>query len=371
MRKKIVILLTVILLLQTGTVWAMDPPVVTARAAIVLDQATGRILFSKNAHEQLPMASTTKIMTAIMAIESGKLSDVVKVSENASLVEGSSVDLEAGEEKTVEELLYGLILRSGNDAAIALAEYLAGSVEEFAQRMTERAHQLGAMHTKFMNPHGLNHEEHFTTAYDLAVIAAHAMTLPKFREIAATPERKISWTGRQYDRILRNQNKLLTMYEGAEGIKTGWTTPAGRCFVGAASRNDWRLISVVLNAPQMWEDTIALLDFGFGRYQWKKVVEANTPLKTIVVNNGIRDKVALVSKNNIGLPLKDNEEQLLRFEFNAPEEIKAPVIKGQELGSLQIYFGKQLVHEAPLVAATDVESTGFFSGLRNLWKRFF
>lgn len=371
MSKKIISFLILILLLQTGTVWAMDPPVVTARAAIVLDQATGRILFSKNAHEKLPMASTTKIMTAIMAIESGKLTDLVKVSENAALVEGSSIDLEAGETKTVEELLYGLILRSGNDAAVALAEHLAGSVEDFARQMTERAHQLGAMHTKFMNPHGLDHEEHYTTAYDLALIAAHAMTLPKFKEIAATLEHKISWTGRPYDRILRNQNKLLTMYEGAEGIKTGWTTPAGRCFVGAASRNGWRLISVVLNAPQMWEDTIALLDFGFGRYQWKTVIEADTPLKTIAVKKGTRDKVAVVVKNDICLPLKDNEEELLRFEFKVPAEVNAPVKEGQELGLLYIYFGKQLVHKAPLAAAAEVEGTGFWAGLRNLWHRIF
>ena len=210
---------------MAGSSWAAEPPQVTARAAVVLDQATGRILFSKNAYEQLPMASTTKIMTAVLAIESGRLSETVTVSEQAALVEGSSVELEAGEEKTLEELLYGLILRSGNDAAVAIAEFLAGSVEEFAERMTERAHQLGAVHTKFMNPHGLDHEEHYTTAYDLALIAAHAMTLPKFREVAATAEKKISWPGRPYDRILRNQNKLLTMYEGAEGIKTGWTTP--------------------------------------------------------------------------------------------------------------------------------------------------
>lgn len=356
---------------MAGSSWAAEPPQVTARAAVVLDQATGRILFSKNAYEQLPMASTTKIMTAVLAIESGRLSETVTVSEQAALVEGSSVDLEAGEEKTLEELLYGLILRSGNDAAVAIAEFLAGSVEEFAERMTERAHQLGAVHTKFMNPHGLDHEEHYTTAYDLALIAAHAMTLPKFREVAATAEKKISWPGRPYDRILRNQNKLLTMYEGAEGIKTGWTTLAGRCFVGAAAKDEWRLITVVLNAPEMWEDTISLLDFGYAHYQRKTVVKAGTPLKTAVVRKGSAAKVALTAAADIKLPLKGNEEELLRFEWQVPEELKAPVRKGEQLGTLRIFFGSQQISAVPLVAAAEVESRGFFAGLRSFLNRLF
>jgi D-alanyl-D-alanine carboxypeptidase (penicillin-binding protein 5/6) len=371
MRKFVAVLIIGLLMFMAGSSWAAEPPQVTARAAVVLDQATGRILFSKNAYEQLPMASTTKIMTAVLAIESGRLSETVTVSEQAALVEGSSVELEAGEEKTLEELLYGLILRSGNDAAVAIAEFLAGSVEEFAERMTERAHQLGAVHTKFMNPHGLDHEEHYTTAYDLALIAAHAMTLPKFREVAGTAEKKISWSGRPYDRILRNQNKLLTMYEGAEGIKTGWTTPAGRCFVGAAAKDEWRLITVVLNAPEMWEDTISLLDFGYAHYQRKTVVKAGTPLKTAVVRKGSAAKVALTAAADIKLPLKGNEEELLRFEWQVPEELKAPVRKGEQLGTLRIFFGSQQISAVPLVAAAEVESRGFFAGLRSFLNRLF
>ena len=361
MRRKImVILLIILLLLPAGNTLALEAPKVTARAAIVLDQKTGRILFSKNAYEQLPMASTTKIMTAILAIESGKLQDVVTVSENAALVEGSSIDLEAGETKTLEELLYGLILRSGNDAAVAIAEYLGGSVEEFAYLMTQRARRLGAVKTKFMNPHGLDHEEHYTTAYDLALIASHAMSLPEFRGIAATGEKKISWTGRPYDRVLRNQNKLLTLYEGAEGIKTGWTTPAGRCFVGAASRDGWRLISVVLNAPQMWEDTMTLLDFGFNNYTWEPVITAGQQLKTVTVEKGKAEKVALAAKEEIGLPLKEDEKEFLRYEFEGPNVVRAPIAAGQQLGILRVYFGSECVAQTPLVAAEAVGKLNFF-----------
>ncbi|NLM52585.1 MAG: D-alanyl-D-alanine carboxypeptidase [Firmicutes bacterium] len=363
MRRKImVVLLIILLLLPAGKAFALEAPTVTARAAIVLDQKTGRILFSKNAYERLPMASTTKIMTAILAIESGKLQDTVTVSEYAALVEGSSIDLEAGETKTLEELLYGLILRSGNDAAVAIAEYLGGSVENFSQLMTQRARRLGAVNTKFMNPHGLDHEEHYTTAYDLALIASHAMSLPKFREIAATLETKISWTGRPYDRVLRNQNKLLTMYDGAEGIKTGWTTPAGRCFVGAASRDGWRLISVVLNAPQMWEDTVKLLDFGFNNYTWETVIAKGQQVKTVAVDKGKMEKVALAAAEEIGLPLKENEREFLRYKFEGPSEVRAPITKGQQLGILRVYFGSECVAQTPLVAAEDVEKL-------NLWQR--
>jgi len=315
------------------------------------------------------MASTTKIMTAILALESGRLGDVVTVSEYASLMEGSGIDLEAGEQKTLEELVYGLILRSGNDAATAIAEHLGGSVEKFAVMMTRRAKELGAAQTKFMNPHGLHHEEHYTTAYDLALIAAHAMSIPKFQEVCTTREIKISWTGRPYDRLLRNQNKLLTLYDGADGIKTGWTTPAGRCFVGSAVRDDWRLISVVLNAPQMWEDTTRLLDFGYSFYMWKKVVEKNQPLKTAAVSKGVSDKVTLIAGNGVGMPLKENEAELLRYHFDVKEPLTAPVREGQEVGALHIYFGTQRVAEVSLLAAEEVEKRGFGRILRKFFGR--
>ena len=282
----------------------------------------------------------------------------------------SSVDLEAGEEKTLEELVYGLMLRSGNDAATVIAEHLGGSVEKFAEKMTRRANELGAAQTKFMNPHGLHHEEHYTTAYDFGLIAVHAMTLPEFREIISTREKKITWTGRPYDRILRNQNKLLTMYEGADGIKTGWTTPAGRCFVGSATRDDWRLITVVLNAPQMWDDTTELLDFGYSYYHWEPVVQEGRVLKTAEVKRGMEDKVSLVAGESAGLPLKENEAELLRYHFEVKEPVTAPVKAGDRLGTLHVFFGTQQVAEVPLLAALPVESRGLGRLIRSFFSRF-
>lgn len=370
MRKILVVVIAACLSLQALVALAVEPPRITARSAVLLDQTTGRILYGKNAYEKLPMASTTKIMTAILALESGRLDEVVKVSEYAAHVEGSGIDLEAGEEKTMEELVYGLMLRSGNDAAVAIAEHLAGSVEKFAEKMTKRARELGALGTNFINPHGLHHEDHYTTAYDLALISAHAMSFSRFREIVATPEKKISWTGRPYDRLLRNQNRLLTMYEGAEGIKTGWTTPAGRCFAGAACRDGWRLISVVLNAPQMWEDTVKLLDFGYGYYRWSTVVEKGQQLKTAAVSGGKGDKVMLEAGEDAGLPLKEDEAEILRFEFEVQEPLAAPLKSGQQVGTLCIYFGDQLVKDIPLLAAWDVERRGLGGAIHRFLSRF-
>jgi serine-type D-Ala-D-Ala carboxypeptidase (penicillin-binding protein 5/6) len=371
MRKILAVCLTACLLLIAQTALAMEPPDLTARSAILLDQATGRILYSKNAHELLPNASTTKIMTAILAIESGRLADKVVVSEFASLVEGSSVNLEAGEEKTLEELVYGLILRSGNDAAVAIAEHLAGSVEKFAERMTRRARELGAAQTRFLNPHGLHEEDHITTAYDLALIAAHAMSLPEFREISATESVKISWPGRPYDRVLRNQNKLLGMYDGADGIKTGWTTPAGRCFVGSAAREGWRLVTVVLNAPQMWEDTMALMDFGYEHYRWEAVIQNGQPLKTAEVAGGTAERVTLSAARELRLPLKGNEAELLRYHFVVREPLRAPLRAGQPVGEIQVFFGAQQVGEVPLLAARDVARRGVGGTIRNFFGRLF
>jgi serine-type D-Ala-D-Ala carboxypeptidase (penicillin-binding protein 5/6) len=368
MRKFAAALLTLLLLFHAAVGFAMEPPKITARAAILLDRATGRILFSKNAYEQLPMASTTKVMTSILALESGRLGDVVKVSENAANVAGSAVDLEAGEEKTLEELVYGLMLRSGNDAAVAIAEYLAGSVEKFALKMTERARRLGAVQSNFINPHGLHHEDHYTTAYDMALITAHAMSIPKFREICLTEEIKISWPGRPYDRLLRNQNRLLELYDGADGVKTGWTTPAGRCFIGSATRDGWQLVSVVLNAPQMWEDTTEMLDFGYSYYSWHTVLAAGQPIKTVAVRRGTADKVTLVAGREIALPLKEDEAEYLRFHFELEEPLNAPLSMNREVGSVEIYFGDQLVDSVPLLTGEAVARRSIWNFFRTLFR---
>lgn len=257
--KKIAALLIFSLLIMQNAL-AAD---LSARAAVLIDGKSGKVLFEKNKDERLPMASTTKIMTGLLACESKKMKKVVTVSPVASGTEGSSLWLEPGEKQTLENLTYGLMLRSGNDAAVAIAEYLGGSTEAFALMMNERAKKIGVQNTGFQNPNGLDAEGHFTTAYDLALISREAMKNKKFRKIVSTKSKTIPWESSEWDRSLTNHNKMLWRYEGCNGIKTGFTKKSGRCLVTSAKRGKTELICVTLNAPDDWNDHTKMLDYGF------------------------------------------------------------------------------------------------------------
>jgi len=374
MFKKIVIVACLVFFLgnifsrEVNVEATVSAPEISAEAAALLDWNSGRFLFLKNAYIPRPMASTTKIMTAILALERGKLEEKVIVSPGAAATGGSSIWLEAGETKTLEELLLGLMLRSGNDAAAAIAEYISGSVEQFAALMTARAKELGAYNTSFCNPHGLHHPEHYTTAYDLALISAHAMGIKEFRRIIATPSAVISWPGQPWDRHLYNQNKLFSLYEGAEGIKTGWTIPAGRCFVGAAARNGRRLISVVLNAPQMWEDTVALLDYGFKEFEYKPLLNQGQYLKSVAVKDGVREKVEAIAAKGFNYPLQEKEKAQISYQFIINEPLIAPLKAGERIGELKIYFKEEAVGLIDLVAGHEVKKISFWEKVwRKLW----
>ena len=248
----------------------------SARSAVVMEKISGRILWSKNADEQIPMASTTKIVTAITVIENAPdLDKVVEIPKEASGIEGSSIYLRAGEHLTLRELLYGLMLRSGNDCAVALALAVSGSVESFAELMNKTAQNLGCANSNFCNPHGLPNDQHYTSARDLATITCHALQNQTFAEIVGTKSIKISNEGYDYLRVLTNKNKLLFNYDGANGVKTGYTKKAGRCFVGSATRNGMQVVVVVLNCGPMFEDTASLLDAAFAEYQLKCIIPQN------------------------------------------------------------------------------------------------
>ena len=214
--RRVILLLIIIL-----NIYAVNSYAISAKSAILIDSNSGRVLYEHNAYEKLPMASTTKIMTGLIACESGKLNETVKVSPFASGTEGSSLWLKIGEKQTLENLTYGLMLKSGNDAAVAIAEYLGGSIDAFALLMNKRARAIGAVNTNFENPHGLDSDGHYTTAYDLALIAREAMKNEKFREIVSTKTYSIPMQGEKWDRAFKNHNKLLWRYEGCNGVKTG------------------------------------------------------------------------------------------------------------------------------------------------------
>ena len=244
----------------------------SAESAVVMEQSSHRILFAKNSDTHLPMASTTKIVTALTVLNHAKLDDVVEIDPKAVGVEGSSIYLRAGEHLTVRELLYGLMLRSGNDSAVALALHVAGSVEKFAELMNETASKAGCTDSNFVNPHGLHDDNHYTSAHDLGVLTCVAMDNADFREIVSTKSVRISNEGMEYDRVLINKNKLLSNFKDADGVKTGYTKKAGRCFVGSATRCGMQVVVVVLNCGPMFEETADMLDTAFTNYKLETVI---------------------------------------------------------------------------------------------------
>lgn len=256
---KILLLMSVLIIIKPPSVLAAEP-YVSAQNAILMDQETGEVLYEVNGDEQTSIASITKIMTAIIAIELGVLSDEIETSELATLVEGSSIYLEQDEVMTLEDLLYGLLLRSGNDAAIAISEHIGGSEEGFVFLMNEKAKWLGMTNSHFTNPHGLHDEDHYSTAYDMALLMKYAMNNKKFQEISGT--KNYQSDNRTY--LWKNKNRLLTdLYSYCTGGKTGYTKNAGRTLVTTANKDDRYLIAVTLNAPNDWEDHKAMFEWGF------------------------------------------------------------------------------------------------------------
>jgi len=330
------------------------PPEIVGQAGLVMDVLTGKVLYEKNAHSPFEPASTTKIMTAILALEKGNLSDIVVTSEEPPRVDGSRIYLEEGEKLTLEQMLYGMMLNSGNDAAVAIAEHIGGDIESFVKMMNAKAREIGAYHTTFVNPSGLPDEGHLTTAYDLALISRYALlNLPEFRKIVSTKTLEIPWQAEEWDRQLINLNKLLWNYEGADGVKTGYTSTAGRTLVASATRDGWQLISVVLKSDaNIWSDSMALLDYGFENFEIKNLVGKNSDVAEEDVKYG--DPVKLVTKDGLTSVVKKNDLPISK-KLVINQDIKAPVSKGEVLGQLIFYQGEEQLGSVNLIAANDVK----------------
>ncbi len=324
-----------------------EGPSVSAKSAVVYEYGTGKVVFSKNADERLPMASTTKIMTALVALEEGNLTDTVTVGPNAAGVEGSSMYLKAGEMLSLSELLYGLMLTSGNDAAVAIAEHIAGSEEAFAEKMTARARALGCKNTQFRNANGLPDEEHYTTATELARITGKALENDVFRTIVSSKSVKVG------GRTLTNHNKFLSMYEGAIGVKTGFTKAAGRTLVTAAERGGIRLIAVTLCAPDDWDDHAAMLDYAFDRMEKREITKQGAPAGEVSVENGMDTTVSVNFSGDFDIPVLKTEKTELVPKM--PSSVMAPVMKGEEIGVAEILLEGIKMGEVPIVAAETVE----------------
>ena len=274
---------------------------ISAQKALVLDGVTGRVLYEKNADQQSLIASTTKIMTALIVCERCNVLDRMRIPREAVGIEGSSMYLKEGEILTIQELLYGLMLSSGNDAAVALAIYCGGTVEGFAELMNDKAHALGLQNTHFENPNGLDSPGHYSTARDLAVLAAYAMENPIFYQTVSTKNVTVG------NRCLRNHNKLLWQLEGADGVKTGFTKAAGRILVSSATRDGRRLICVTLNDPNDWADHASVLEEGFSRYSLCRLVSAGDCLGSLEVESGQGDRVQVLAAENFDYALAQEE----------------------------------------------------------------
>ena len=348
-------LLFVLILLYNGIAQA------DAKAEILIESSTGRVLYSNNAEMALPMASTTKVMTALLALELGNLNDTVTASHNAFGVPGTSIYLAEGESLTLLQMLTGLMLASGNDAAVAIAEHIGGSVENFCAMMTARAQELGCKNTVFLTPHGLPKAGHQTTAHDLALIAREAMKNETFRSIVATQKANIPWAGHDYERVLTNKNRLLSSYQGATGIKTGYTAAAGRCLVFSAQRDQMELIGVVLNCPDWFDEAEKLLDKGFDEWQMITLLSKNEAFRTLKVENGAADHVDAIAALDVAGPVRYSDWPSLAIDL--PETLTAPVIKGQEIGKVSLMDGQEVILTVPLTAAESIPVTSFRTGL--------
>ncbi len=357
MRKLIAGMVAVLL----AAVSAFPVQAISAQSAIVLDASTGRVLYEKNADKQSLIASTTKIMTALVVCEQCNVLSRVRIPKEAVGIEGSSMYLQEGEILTVQELLYGLMLHSGNDAATALAIYCGGTVEGFAELMNDKAHGLGLKGTHFMNPHGLDAPGHYSTARDLAVLTAYAMQNPIFAQTVST--KTVTAGGRS----LRNHNKLLWQVRGAEGVKTGYTKAAGRILVSSAVRDGRRLVVVTINAPDDWKDHSILIDNGFKDYCVCQLIEPGQCMGTVSVVGSETDCVELLAAEGFSFSLR--QEEKVQFQLSGPGFVYAPFSEGQEAGFVHVLVDGVAVGKVPLVYAAGAEMEK--SPEPSLWDRIF
>ena len=273
--------------------------------------------------------------------------------------------LELGESISLRDLLYGLMLVSGNDAAIAIAVHIGGSVEGFAALMNKEAYGLGALNTHFVTPNGLHDNEHYSTAYDMCVITAHAMQNETFREIVSAKYYR-STTGNVI-RSMKNKNKILWQYEGGNGVKTGFTTQAGKCLVFSAQRDGMTIVGAVLNCPNMFNDAITMLDYGFDNYSVKKIISAGEPIVRIRVENSLKTNLALAVKRDIIIPVSNGGDATVRTRVFTEDNITAPINKGDVLGSLEIWEGDRILIKEDLVACEEVGGVTFSYFLNKLF----
>ena len=342
-------------------------PTINSRAYVVIDRKTNNVLVGKNENQRKKMASTTKIMTSLVIIENFNLSDVVEISKKAANTGGSRLDLKAGDKITVSDLLYGLMLRSGNDAAVALAEYTAGSINNFSELMNNKAKELGLNNTHFVTPHGLDEDEHYTTAYELALLSNYALNNPTFLKIVGTKKYTITING--YPKTLTNTNELLGCFNGIYGIKTGFTNGANRCLVTACKREQMDIICVVLGADTKkfrTTDSMKLLDYCFNNYTYVDIEKIlsdyfknweNNNLSSFNVNKGIYTSLNLKYEKlpNSTIPIKNEYINDLKIYVDCETTLNAPIKSGTNIGNITLEIDSKNIYSSNIFIDNNIE----------------
>lgn len=332
-----------------------DEPTVGALSALIMDRNTGRILWSKDPDTKRYPASTTKILTGLLLLENTKPTDLISAPFDIEKTTGSSLHLKPYESLNAQDMLYALMMRSANDGCEAVARHISGTAEEFAKLMTKRAKEIGATNSHFMNPHGLHDEQHYTTAHDLALIAREAMKNDDFRDAVKTQSYTVGRSINLADRLIKNHNRLLELDTTVNGIKTGWTVPAGRCFVGSIERNGLSLITVVLKSTDWVADTTRLNEWACAHLENKDLVTANQIVEPVPIQNGLRTVVQAVAAEPISavVPQGAGAPEVRTI---LAEKVSAPIKKGQKLGKLVARLDDGTVLESPILADEDIEA---------------
>ncbi len=374
--KKILACFCLCLMLPLNTLFAVtenSEPKITSTAAILMEQDTKRVLYGKNYRNKVKIASTTKILTAIVAIENKDLEDMVIISKKAAGTGGSTVGLKAGSEVSLKSLMYGMLLKSGNDCAVAIAEYVGGDVEKFADMMNKKAYEIGAKDTYCTNPHGLDSDKNYSTAYDLALITSYAKTNETLSKMLGTESITVPWgTTSKY---LSNTNRLLFTYEYCDGGKTGFTNGANRCLVATAKKDDLKVIAVVLGAVTTdirFSETKELLKYGIDNYKMEDVSDAINWYIDIPVYKG--DIYSYVRKFNFNqkLPLKEGELEQIYISQSIVPSLHAPVRRGSYLGRIELYIGEQVLYTNDIYLDQDIRKNSvldyMLKGLKGIFE---
>ena len=348
----ILILIAIVMLMASlispKVVMARDIPS-SAKGMVVIEGNSNEILYSYNHEAELPMASTTKIVTAILAIENTpNLDEKFEVSEKSIGIEGTSIYLKSGEKLSMRELLYGLILASGNDCAVAIAEHIGGE-ENFVELMNNFATDLGLVHTHFANPHGLDQEGHYTSAYDLAIMTSYALKNPVFREIVSTERMVIEKNDIYQARYLKHKNRLMFTDKNCIGVKTGFTDNAGRCLVNAHEENGLQIISVVLNCQPMFEECDRLTKLAMSEYMMKEFVLPYNFVSNVEIEKSQKSEIAIITVKGYSKPILKSEEMDYDVKYIMPDSLTAPIELNQGVGKVQVLYKGQIIYEDDLI----------------------